>query len=56
LIAFGAVVALGSYHRWLHSEAALRRGEPIPPTALPHALTYAVVAAAAAGIVVAALR
>jgi putative membrane protein len=56
LIVFGALLALGSYHRWQTSAEALRRGDPIPATALPHALTYAVIATAAAAIALAALR
>jgi putative membrane protein len=56
LIVFGALLAVGSYHRWKTIAEALRRGDPIPTTALPHALTYAVIATAAAAIALAALR
>ncbi|HEU5157528.1 MAG TPA: DUF202 domain-containing protein [Streptosporangiaceae bacterium] len=38
LIAFGAVLAVGSFVEWGRNQRALRRGEPLPRSPLPRAL------------------
>ncbi len=50
LIVIGGVIAVVSYRQWVHSQRALRRGEPLPRSMLPLILavtiaTMAVVAA-----------
>lgn len=53
LIVAGAAIAVAAYIEMTRNQAALRRGEPLPRSALPRLLTavIAVVAAAAAAVV-----
>ncbi len=50
LIVLGAITAAQAYREWTRTQAALRRGDPLPRSALPLILaaTIAIVAAAAA--------
>ena len=56
LMAFGAVLAFGSYRRWRRNEQALRRGDPLPDSKLPRELAYGVVVVAAAAAAVVLVR
>jgi putative membrane protein len=53
LIVLGAVVAVAAYVEMTRNQAAMRRGDPLPPSILPRLLTIAIagVAALAAAIV-----
>jgi putative membrane protein len=42
LIFLGAVIALTSYRRWRTSERAMRLGQPLPPSRLPHVITVVI--------------
>jgi putative membrane protein len=46
LIVLGAALAAFSYGRWRSNQAAMERGEPLPPSRMPGliALTFAVLA------------
>jgi putative membrane protein len=55
LIIFGAVMAVASFRRWRSVERALRSGNGFPPSSLPVALTYGLVAFALAAAVLAGL-
>ena len=53
LVVLGTVASFGSYRLWRLNEQALRRGEPMPRSALPHVLVYGIlVFAVAASIAV----
>jgi putative membrane protein len=52
-ILLGATLALGSYQRWVRSQRALRRGEPLPSSLMPRALTWGIVLIAAVGAILA---
>jgi putative membrane protein len=59
LIALGAVLAVTAYAEWVHSQGALRRGEPLPRSVLPWILaaTITVIAVIAAVVLlISALR
>jgi putative membrane protein len=56
LIAFGAVLSLWSYRNWQRNREAMRRGDPIPASALPRALLYGVILFAASAAVLAVIR
>jgi putative membrane protein len=53
LIALGALLALTSYRRWYENEAAMRRGDPLPPSRLPFVLAIGIGIAAVLAAVVA---
>lgn len=42
LIVFGAVVAIAAYREWTRNQWALRRGDPLPASALPRLLAIVV--------------
>jgi putative membrane protein len=42
LIVLGGVLAVAAYAEWVHSQRALRRGEPLPPSILPWILAATV--------------
>jgi putative membrane protein len=42
LVVLGTVASFGSYRLWRLNEQALRRGEPMPRSALPHVLVYGI--------------
>jgi putative membrane protein len=48
LIALGAAMSLSSYRRWERNERALRLKQPLPTSALPRMLAYAIVLVAIA--------
>jgi putative membrane protein len=52
LIALGAVVAVVAYAEWVHSQRALRRGEPLPRSVMPWILSCAIAAMAVAAAAV----
>jgi putative membrane protein len=54
LIVLGAVIAARAYREWTLTQAALRRGDPLPGTILPLilAVTIALVATAAAVVAI----
>jgi putative membrane protein len=52
LIALGAVVASAGYVEWTRNQRALRRGEPVPKTALPAILTITITCVAVVSAVV----
>jgi len=43
LIVIGAVIAVVSYGQWVRSQRAMRRGEPLPRSALPRILSISIV-------------
>jgi len=43
LIVIGAVIAVVSYGQWVRSQQAMRRGEPLPRSALPRILAISIV-------------
>jgi len=53
LIAFGAVLSIGSFIEWGRNQQALRRSEPLPRSPLPRllAITVAVLAVVAIALV-----
>jgi putative membrane protein len=55
LIAMGTVVSVLSFVQWRRNEAAMHRGDPLPPSLLPIALAIviSIAAALALGLVVA---
>ncbi len=55
LIVLGAVTAAQAYREWTRTQAALRRGEPLPRSVMPLMLaaTITIVAAAAAAVALA---
>jgi putative membrane protein len=46
LIVLGAVISVASYLEWRRDQRALRRGEPLPPSALPRILAGSITAMA----------
>src|SRR5580698_11264715 len=42
LIVIGAVIAIVSYVQWMHSQQALRRGQPLPRSVLPQILAISI--------------
>jgi len=52
LIVIGAVIAIVSYVQWMHSQQALRRGQPLPRSVLPQilAISITIIAAIAAAV------
>lgn len=52
LIVIGAVIAIVSYIQWVHSQQALRRGQPLPRSVLPQilAISITIIAAIAAAV------
>ena len=44
LIVLGAVIAVASYVEWQRNQRALRRGEPLPRSALPRILAWSIAA------------
>jgi putative membrane protein len=55
LILVGAFLSAASYRNWQRVELALRLGQPLPTSALPRILVYAVAFVAAGAIALAAL-
>lgn len=55
LIALGVLVAGTSYLQWLHNEAAMRAGRPLPRSYLPMIVAAVIVVAAIAAFVLAAV-
>ncbi len=51
LVGVGAVIAAGSFHRWLNSERALRSNRPLPAPRLAPLLAYGVALVAVLGVV-----
>ena len=59
LIALGAVIAVAAYAEWVHSQRALRRGEPLPRSVVPWILAATVTGIsviAAVVLIISALR
>ncbi len=54
LIALGAVVAAASFRQWRANQRAMRRGDPLPHSAMPLVLTVGIVVIGVLGVVVAA--
>ncbi|HEY2549875.1 MAG TPA: DUF202 domain-containing protein [Streptosporangiaceae bacterium] len=52
LIALGAIVAISAYWEWNRNQAALRRGQPLPPSLLPRILMGTIAGAALVSAVV----
>jgi putative membrane protein len=52
LIALGAVLATTAYVEWVHSQRALRRGDPLPKSVLPWILAATVTGIAVIAAVV----
>jgi putative membrane protein len=52
LIVLGAVLAVAAYVEWVHSQRALRRGEPLPRSILPWILAATITAIAVIAAVV----
>ena len=52
LIVLGAVVAVAGYAEWVRNQRALRRGKPVPRSALPVILTATIAALAIVSAVV----
>jgi putative membrane protein len=52
LIALGAVLAVAAYAEWVHSQHALRRGEPLPRSVLPWILAATITGIAVIAAVV----
>jgi putative membrane protein len=52
LIVLGAVVAVAGYGEWVRNQRALRRGKPVPRSALPVVLTATIAALAIVSAVV----
>ncbi len=53
LVALGALVAAESFRHWRANERAMRRGEPLPRSAMPVVLTVGIVAVAVLACVLA---
>lgn len=51
LVVLGTVASFGSYRLWRQNEQALRRGDPMPRSALPHVLVYGILVFAVAATV-----
>jgi putative membrane protein len=54
LIALGALLAVTSFVNWRANERAMRRGEPLPRSAMPLVLCVGIVVVASLAIVIAA--
>ena len=54
LIALGALVAAESFRHWRANERAMRRGEPLPRSAMPVVLATGIVAVGIIAVVIAA--
>ena len=52
LIALGAVISVTGYREWARSQQALRRGEPLPHSALPWILAVTITCLGAVAAVV----
>src|ERR1700722_16823525 len=52
LIVLGAVLAVAAYVEWVHTQRALRRGEPLPRSILPYLLAATVTGVAVIAAVV----
>lgn len=53
MIAFGAVLSIGSFAEWGRNQRALRRGEPLPRSYLPRVLAgFIAVTGLAAAVIV----
>ncbi len=52
LIVLGAVISVASYSEWTRSQRALRRGEPLPQSALPRILAVTITCLAIVAAVV----
>jgi uncharacterized membrane protein YidH (DUF202 family) len=48
LVVLGTIASFGSYRLWRLNEQALRRGDPMPRSALPHVLVCGILVFAVA--------
>jgi putative membrane protein len=52
LVLFGAFIAIAGYRRWQESDRAIRSGAPLPQSAMPMVLTWAVAFGAIVAVIV----
>lgn len=55
LVVLGGLMSFASYRNWQRNDRALRLGQPLPPSTMPHVLARGMVLFAVAGAALAAL-